>query len=188
MSRFNAVTYCYIFRENIFTSRLAIHIDFFGNWVQISIPFRPALNSVGYLCYTSTNNFLKPTIDSLIRLIRKLLDNPKLSDLRTILMVGSFAECELVQDAIRDKIGSSIKLIIPEEAGLAVLKGAVLFGHQPKIVCRRIAKITYGIQSWFKQITESFRRNMKLFLPILDTPFVTACRNRIFKCFVMFFH
>jgi hypothetical protein len=57
-------------------------------------------------------------------------------------------ECELVQDAIRNKIGSSIKLIIPEDAGLAVLKGAVLFGHQPKIVSRRIAKITYGIQSW----------------------------------------
>jgi activator of 2-hydroxyglutaryl-CoA dehydratase len=48
-------------------------------------------------------------------------------------MVGGFSECELVQDAIRDKIRSSITLIIPEEAGLAVLKGAVLFGHQPKL-------------------------------------------------------
>jgi hypothetical protein len=35
-----------------------------------------------------------------------------------------------------------------EEAGLAVLKGAVLFGHQPKIVSRRIVRLTYGIQSW----------------------------------------
>ena len=93
-------------------------------------------------------DLFKTTIDSLISLIGKLLDNPKLSDLRTILMVGGFSECELVQDAIRDKIGSSITLIIPEEAGLAVLKGAVLFGHQPKIVSRRITKITYGIQSW----------------------------------------
>ena len=93
-------------------------------------------------------DLFKPTIDSLISLIGKLLDNAKLSDLRTILMVGGFSECELVQDAIRDQIGSSIKLIIPEEAGLAVLKGAVLFGHQPKIVSRRIARLTYGIQSW----------------------------------------
>jgi hypothetical protein len=46
-------------------------------------------------------------------------------------MVGGFSECELVQDAIRDKIGTSMKLIIPVEAGLAVLKGAVLFGLQP---------------------------------------------------------
>ena len=93
-------------------------------------------------------NLFKPTIASLIRLIRESLDNPKLSDLRTILMVGGFSECELVQDAITDKIGTSMKLIIPKEAGLAVLKGAVLFGLQPKIVSRRIARLTYGIQSW----------------------------------------
>jgi hypothetical protein len=79
-------------------------------------------------------DLFKPTIASLIRLIGESLDNPKLSDLRTILMVGGFSECELVQDAIRDKIGTSIKLIIPVEAGLAVLKGAVLLGHQPKSV------------------------------------------------------
>ena len=79
-------------------------------------------------------DLFKPTIDSLISLIGKLLDNPKLSDLRTILMVGGFSECELVQDAIRTKTGSSIKLIIPEEAGLAVLKGAVLFGHVPDFI------------------------------------------------------
>jgi hypothetical protein len=60
--------------------------------VQIRIPFRPALNSVGYLCkmgklHISPEAFrdlFKPTIDSLISLIGKLLDNPKLSDLRTI--------------------------------------------------------------------------------------------------------
>jgi hypothetical protein len=93
-------------------------------------------------------DLFKPTIDSLIRLIGTLLDNPKLSDLRTILMVGGFSECELVQNAIRHKIGTSIKLIIPVEAGLAVLKGAVLFGLPLNIVSRRIARLTYGIQSW----------------------------------------
>jgi activator of 2-hydroxyglutaryl-CoA dehydratase len=106
------------------------------------------------------------SIASLIRLIGESLDNPKLSDLRTILMVGGFSECELVQDAIRDKIGTSIKLIIPEEVEEAVLKGAVLIG----------------------QITKSFRRNPKLFAPIIDTHFVTACLNRIFKFFVLFNH
>jgi hypothetical protein len=42
-------------------------------------------------------DLFEPTIASLIRLIGKLLDNPKLSDLRTILMVGGFSECELVR-------------------------------------------------------------------------------------------
>ena len=96
--------------------------------------------SVNYRCEKlrispeAFRDLFKPTIASLIRLIGESLDNPKLSDLRTILMVGGFSECELVQDAIRDKIGTSIKLIIPVEAGLAVLKGAVLLGHQPKSV------------------------------------------------------
>jgi hypothetical protein len=37
-------------------------------------------------------------------------------------MVGGFSECELVQDAIRDKIGTSMKLIIPVEAGVGGFK------------------------------------------------------------------
>lgn len=90
----------------------------------------------------------KSTIDELIKHIRKLLNNDKLSGLNTILMVGGFSECELIQDAVRAEIGAPRRLIIPEEAGLAVLKGAVLFGHQPRVVSRRIARYTYGIQSW----------------------------------------
>ena len=122
----------------------------FENAVEVS-RHKMSVNYVRQKLQISPEAFrdlFKPTIDSLIRLIGKLLDNPKLSDLRTILMVGGFSECELVQVAIRDKIGTSMKLIIPDEAGLAVLKGAVLFGHQPKIVSRRIARLTYGIQSW----------------------------------------
>lgn len=90
----------------------------------------------------------KNTIDEIIKLVGKLLNNEKLEDLKTILMVGGFSECELLQDAVRSKIGAPRKLIIPEEAGLAVLKGAVLFGHQPRVVSQRISRVTYGIQSW----------------------------------------
>ncbi|XP_076071446.1 heat shock 70 kDa protein 12A-like [Mytilus galloprovincialis] len=90
----------------------------------------------------------KNTIDEIIKLVGKLLNNDKIEDLKTILMVGGFSECELLQDAVRAKIGAPRKLIIPEEAGLAVLKGAVLFGHQPRVVSQRISRVTYGIQSW----------------------------------------
>jgi hypothetical protein len=44
-------------------------------------------------------------------------------------MVGGFSECELVQDAIRDKIGTSMKLIIPEEAGKLQEKFEVFSSH-----------------------------------------------------------
>ncbi|CAC5355534.1 unnamed protein product [Mytilus coruscus] len=89
----------------------------------------------------------KQTIDSLIKHLDKLLKNQNFSDLHHIIMVGGFSECELVQTAMRQKF-SKMKIIIPDEAGLAVLRGAVLFGHQPKILGKRILRKTYGIQSW----------------------------------------
>lgn len=36
--------------------------------------------------------------------------------------------------------------MFPDEAGLAVLKGAVFFGHCKDLVSRRVAKYTYGFQ------------------------------------------
>lgn len=57
---------------------------------------------------------------------------PELSDLKTIIMVGGFSECDLVQTALRNMFGGDRKIIIPDESGLAVLRGAVLFGHQKK--------------------------------------------------------
>jgi hypothetical protein len=33
----------------------------------------------------------------------------------------------------------------PDDCSLAVLKGAVLFGHDPKAITSRISKFTYGI-------------------------------------------
>ncbi|XP_076071991.1 heat shock 70 kDa protein 12A-like [Mytilus galloprovincialis] len=89
----------------------------------------------------------KPTIDALICHVDKLLKYPILSDLLHIIMVGGFSECELVQTAMRTNFPNR-KIIIPDEAGLAVLKGAVLFGHQPNKISKRILRKTYGIQTW----------------------------------------
>ncbi|XP_071127599.1 heat shock 70 kDa protein 12A-like [Mytilus edulis] len=88
----------------------------------------------------------KPTIDALIKHIEKLLKDPKISDLRHIIMVGGFSECELVQKAMK-KTFPNRKIIIPDDAGMAVLKGAVLFGHQPRKISKRILRKTYGIQT-----------------------------------------
>jgi hypothetical protein len=37
-------------------------------------------------------------------------------------------------------------VIIPEDAGLAVLKGAVQFGFNPKVINPRISRFTYGVK------------------------------------------
>jgi hypothetical protein len=37
-------------------------------------------------------------------------------------------------------------VVVPEDAELAVLKGAVLFGHKPDYIVARIARYTYGVR------------------------------------------
>ncbi|XP_063415843.1 heat shock 70 kDa protein 12A-like [Mytilus trossulus] len=74
-------------------------------------------------------DLFKPTIRALVEHLEAMLCQIELRDLKTIVMVGGFSECELVQDKVMERFGRNITIIIPEEAGLAVLKGAVLYGH-----------------------------------------------------------
>jgi len=83
------------------------------------------------------------SIDMTIQHITGILAEPEMKDVNTVLLVGGFGECKLVQEAVKKAVGSRA-VIIPDEAGLAVLKGAVRFGHQPRLVSSRCVKYTYG--------------------------------------------
>lgn len=91
--------------------------------------------------------FFKKTIDGIVKHIDELFQESEVKDVKIVVMVGGFSECLLVQDAIKKHFGD-VSIIVPEEAGLAVLKGAVFFGHVPDAISRRSARYTYGIQTW----------------------------------------
>ncbi|XP_061164251.1 uncharacterized protein LOC133173280 [Saccostrea echinata] len=61
-----------------------------------------------------------------------------------IMMVGGFSESKFVYDTIRETF-PRIKILRASEAGLAVLKGAVLFGHTPRVISSRRCAFTYGV-------------------------------------------
>ncbi|XP_052085783.1 heat shock 70 kDa protein 12B-like [Mytilus californianus] len=88
----------------------------------------------------------KPTIDNILSLMYEILQDKKVRNITQILLVGGFSECRLIQDAVVKKFGNK-KVIIPEEAGLSVLKGAVLFGHKPDYVQSRVMRFTYGVMT-----------------------------------------
>lgn len=89
-------------------------------------------------------SLFKPCCDRIVEHIKKLLQDPQLKGTNTFLMVGGFSESSMLQDAIQKALPGK-KVIIPDEAGLAVLKGAVIFGHRPVAITSRVAKYTYGI-------------------------------------------
>jgi len=86
-------------------------------------------------------------IEMTVRHITRILAESDMKDVNTILLVGGFGECKLVQEAVKKAIRSRT-VIIPEDAGLAVLKGAVRFGHQPRLVSSRRVKYTYGFEAY----------------------------------------
>lgn len=78
--------------------------------------------------------------------LKELFTHPAVNDVSFILLVGGFSESLMLQSEIREAFKNK-KVIIPEEAGLAVLKGAVLCGHEPKTVSGRVCRYTYGVKT-----------------------------------------
>lgn len=85
------------------------------------------------------------TCDQIVSHLREIFNERGVSGTDTILMVGGFSESKMLQEAVKDGFPDK-KIIVPAEAGLAVLKGAVIFGHSPKAIASRVARFTYGIK------------------------------------------
>lgn len=84
------------------------------------------------------------TCNRIVDHLKNILNKPEVRGTQAILMVGGFSESKMLQHYIKTNF-PEIRVIIPEEAGLAVLKGAVIFGHNPKAIVSRVTKHTYGI-------------------------------------------
>jgi hypothetical protein len=82
----------------------------------------------------------------IIGLISDVLKKMKGSNLKMIVLVGGFSGCKIIQDEIQSSFPNH-RVIVPEDAELAVLKGAVLFGHKPDYIVARIARYTYGVDT-----------------------------------------
>eukprot|EP00105_Crassostrea_gigas_P004833 XP_011418178.1 PREDICTED: heat shock 70 kDa protein 12A [Crassostrea gigas] len=76
--------------------------------------------------------------------LKQLFMHSTVKDVPSILLVGGFAESPMLQMAVKQAFKTK-KVIVPQDAGLAVLKGAVLYGHEPKTISARVCKYTYGV-------------------------------------------
>jgi len=86
-----------------------------------------------------------PCCRKIVNHIEELLQDPCVKGTDTILMVGGFSKYKILQKFVKINF-SNMKIIIPPDAETAVLKGAVLFGHNPSVISSRIARYTYGVQ------------------------------------------
>lgn len=78
-------------------------------------------------------------------------------------MVGGFSESPLVEDEMRSNFPDK-KIINPVDAGLSVLKGAVLYGFNTETVTARASPLTYGISLYdsFNEKKHDFSKTVKM--------------------------
>ena len=77
--------------------------------------------------------------------IESILQNREAGkDIHTIFLIGGFANSSVMQNAIQSKFQKR-RIITPESNDVAVVKGAVLYGHNQSIISHRVLRFTYGI-------------------------------------------
>ena len=98
------------------------------------------------LSYGTVLNFYSDSTKKIGNKLTDILANPSLKDVDTIIMVGGYSDSLILRNFIEKKFQPRT-IIIPNEAAVAVLKGAVMFGHDPTIISERRCRFTYGIQT-----------------------------------------
>ena len=101
------------------------------------------LKSNEYICLSLEvmKGFFKPVLDRIKDHLRTMLRKPKLSKVKTMLLVGGFVDSALLQEELRNQFSKRYRILVPRNAVTAVLKGAVLFGKNPaKITESKLAK------------------------------------------------
>lgn len=84
----------------------------------------------------------QPVISDILSYINSILKQKVAKGIDVVLLVGGFSESKVVQDEIK-KAYPKFRVVVPFDAGLSVVKGAVIFGHLPTTIESRVMKYSY---------------------------------------------
>ena len=100
---------------------------------RLVIPFNPIISEMIIGISLRIKEHLGPMIKEL-----------RNDNLHAVLLVGGFANSQLIIDEMKVLFGNDIHLIVPENSELCVVKGAVMFGWKRDIIRSRKSRFTYG--------------------------------------------
>ncbi|XP_060597235.1 heat shock 70 kDa protein 12A-like [Ruditapes philippinarum] len=104
-----------------------------------SIDFRLILNR------EMLEELFKPSVDKIISKLVEILDQCDENEIKTIILVGGYSESPYVREKIQSTF-SNMRVILVDDARLAVLNGAVMMGWKPKNIIQRRSRYTYGFE------------------------------------------
>lgn len=101
-------------------------------------------------------SFFKPLFDKIKGKVKELIEaaaNEKQSPVNFIFMVGGFSESPYLKAVIKKNFeenpvgGNKLCVLVPRRPQVSVIRGACLFGLNPRSITSRISKLTYGINT-----------------------------------------
>jgi len=93
----------------------------------------------------SMEQLFQPTLKQITSTVEQVLCNPSVTEIKFLFLVGGFSESLMLQMAMRKQFGHRLKILIPYDVSLAILKGAVSYGCDPHIITLRKSRLTYGV-------------------------------------------
>lgn len=101
-------------------------------------------------------SFFKPLFDQIKSKVRELIElaADKAAPVNFIFMVGGFSESPYLKSEIKKNFeeieiigGTKINVLVPRRPQVSVIRGACMFGLNPRSITSRISKLTYGINT-----------------------------------------
>ncbi|XP_015257763.1 PREDICTED: heat shock 70 kDa protein 12A-like, partial [Cyprinodon variegatus] len=112
------------------------------------------------VCKQKLRSFFEESLWGITNSVRQLLS--KDFKIEYILLVGGFAESEILRRHITDEFIDNCKVLCPFRPQEAIVKGAVQFGRNPSVVASRKSAFTYGV-AISQRFNESIHRADKKF-------------------------
>jgi len=96
--------------------------------------------------YSKMEEFFKPVVSGILQCIAKAMENLE-ERIKMVYLVGGFGGCPYLYKAVTEHFGNKYTYVTPAEFYFPVVRGAVLFCHNPDIVHAQIADATYVVRA-----------------------------------------
>ena len=120
-----------------------------------------------------------PVVEKIKQHLKTLVRKPELSKVRTMLLVGGFAEAAFLQQEMKLEFSKrGFRVLVPHHATTAVVQGAVMFCKSPMKITERVVATTYGsgcARDFIKDVHPEEKK--------ITVHGVEKCNN-LFKCFI----
>ncbi|CAI5677989.1 unnamed protein product [Oreochromis niloticus] len=104
-------------------------------------------------------SFFAESLEGITDSLRQIL-NKDLS-VEYILLVGGYAESQILRQHVIDQFGDQCKVLCPFRPQEAIVKGAVKFGRNPGLVASRKSAFTYGVSVYEKFDPSKHKKDKK---------------------------